>query len=317
MPNERLTRRKLLGFAGAAAVSSLTGAVSLDAAPPKESASSEDYRLVILAGNPVGYWRLGEAAGTAVAHDESPNKRDGKYMGQPKLGAAGAVANDANTAITLDGASYVEIPDDPAFSQPTSRAGLTVEVWMRPDKLDFAEAAATKYIHWLGKGGPGQQEWGFRFYTQGDTERSNRISAYVWNPDGKLGAGAYFQDKLVAGQWLHVVACFQPGTAGDKQRAPGVQIYKNGVFRKGPPQKGTLYNNPPDWSITPTQGTAPVRLGTRDRKGFFIGSLDEVAIYPRVLTAEEILLHYEVGTGARKLSPADLTKLKRPLKSSR
>jgi hypothetical protein len=311
MKNKKLTRRKMLAVAGAAGIASFAGTNQVDSAPPKAKPQSEAYRLVVLAANPTGYWRLGETAGATSAADETLHRHDGKYLGQPKFETQGAIVGDPNGAVTLDGQSYVEIPDDPAFSQPTSGAGLTVEVWLRPDKLDFAEDDALKYIHWLGKGEAGQQEWGFRFYTKGDTERSNRISAYIWNLEGKLGAGAYFQDMIVVGEWLHIVACYEPGDASIQSRSPGVQIYKNGVFRKGPPERGTLYNNPPEWSIMPAHGKAPVRLGTRDRKGFLIGGLDEVAIYPRVLTAEEIRLHYEIGAGARKLSATELAKLKR------
>jgi hypothetical protein len=42
-------------------------------------------------------------------------------------------------------------------------------------------------------------------------------------------------------------------------------------------------------------GSAPVRLGTRDEGSFLAGGLDEVAIYPRVLSASEILDNF---TGA-------------------
>ena len=45
----------------------------------------------------------------------------------------------------------------------------------------------------------------------------------------------------------------------------------------------------------PVHGTAPLRLGTRDKVSFFRGALDEVAIYPRVLTADEILENYQTG----------------------
>jgi len=309
---EKLTRRRMLAIAAANGIASLAGRVAYSA-PSKSKPSSEAYRLVILAAKPVGYWRLGESSGAAAA-DETGNQHDGKYVGRPKLGEPGAISGDSNSSITLDGKSYVEIPDDPAFSQPTSGAGLTVEVWMRPDKLDFTGPTSVKYIHWLGKGEEGRHEWGFRFYTRGDAERPNRISAYLWNPNGRLGAGAYFQDKLAVGKWIHVVACYEPGNATVGLRRPGVRIYKDGVLRQGPPSKGTLYNNPPNWSIIPRHGTAPVRLGTRDRNGFFVGGLDEVAIYPRVLSPEEIRLHYEVGAGLRKLSGNELGKLERLVK---
>ncbi|HLJ97394.1 MAG TPA: hypothetical protein VKU02_29820 [Gemmataceae bacterium] len=42
----------------------------------------------------------------------------------------------------------------------------------------------------------------------------------------------------------------------------------------------------------PAHGAAPLRLGTEDFSSFFIGGLDEVAIYPRVFAAAEILDNY-------------------------
>jgi hypothetical protein len=72
----------------------------------------------------------------------------------------------------------------------------------------------------------------------------------------------------------------------------GVRIYKNGVLRKGPPDRGTLYGT---YDIVPADGSAPVRFATRDGNSFFTGGLDEVAIYPRVLTSAEIMDNYTAG----------------------
>lgn len=47
--------------------------------------------------------------------------------------------------------------------------------------------------------------------------------------------------------------------------------------------------------VMPVAGTAPLRLGTRDKKSFFTGALDEVAIYPRALTAREIADNSRAG----------------------
>jgi hypothetical protein len=255
---------------------------------------ASNYEKAVLAKNPVGYWRLGEAKGPTV-FDRTKNGHHGTYHGTPTLQARGALKGDANTAVKLDGKrSYIEIPAHKDFSQPTSGKGLTVEVWLRPDVLAFEGETDDPYIFWLGKGEPTQHEWALRFYSNKSKERSNRISAYIFNPDGGLGAGAYFQDKLTVGEWMHIVACFDPGDASTK--GAGVQIYKNGLLQLGPPSPGVLYNNP-QWQITPVSGTAPLRLGTRNLKHFLVGAIDEVAIYPRVLTATEILGNYNIGKG--------------------
>jgi hypothetical protein len=268
------------------------------ALPPRGSA----YKAAVLAKHPVAYWRLDEKAGSHHAADSSGHRHTGKYHGKPHLGQPGALALDRDLAIGLPGPktrSYVEVPSSRAFSLHTSRKGLSVEVWLRPDTLTFrGENPDPKdpYIHWLGKGERGEYEWGFRFYSRNAKHRPNRISAYVWNADGAKGAGAYFQDPLKKGEWLHVVATFDPPTAKKAQ----VRIYKNGQPSKHNGSSGTLYSS---YSIVPKAGKAPVRLGTRDLRAFLKGGLDEVAIYPRVLTPAEVLEHYRVGKGLVRKHP--------------
>jgi hypothetical protein len=271
---------------------------------------SANYSSVVLAKGPVGYWRLGEAAGpTAV--DASGFGNHGTYNGHPTFAQAGAIVNDSNTAIGCNGPNskdYVEIRDpgdgsQAVFSQPTSRLGLTVEAWMRPDALVFPAQPSGPdfYIHWLGKcvNGSGQCEWGLRFYSGDSQLRPNRISAYLWNPDGGKSAGAYFQDDLtdVVSKWMHIVAVYEPG---DKDTAgAGVRIYRDGVKKHGPPEVETLYSA---WDVVPVRGTLPVRLGTRDAAtsggaavGYLTGGLDEVAIYPYALDDNQVMENYNAG----------------------
>lgn len=241
----------------------------------------DEYHDLIIASNPVGYWPLRENA-----DDESGNGRDGSSVGMPEF-----INDKTGGWVRLNGTSFIEIPSDPAFSQPTSGSGLTVEVWMRPHVLNFSQ----EYIHWLGKGGKDKYEWGFRFYSSCDTERPNRLSAYVWNPIGGCGAGAYFQEPVHENEWLYIVASFQPGDANDS--TAGVLIYKNGEFKQGPVQSpATRYHHPPHWRIFPAAGDAPLRLGTRsDPANCLIGGLAEIAIYNRLLNEDKIEQHYQAG----------------------
>lgn len=297
------TRREFfkVAAAGAAGLAGLTGGRLV-----RTLRASDTYSSVVLAKGPVGYWRLGEGAGP-TASDFSGNGNDGTYSGNPNFGQPGAINNDPDTAVGLNGfgsGDFVEIgdPATQAFSQPTSQLGLTVEVWMRPDALVFPGETSQIYIHWLGKGEPCQYEWGLRFYSQDSPERPNRISGYIWNPGappdclGGEGAGAYFEDPLTPGVWMHIVVCYEPGDASTLPPA-GVHIYRDGVHRQGPPSSGTLYNNPQGkWTIFPAHGSAPLRLGTRNDPNFtLLGGLDEVAIYPRVLTPDEVLENYNAG----------------------
>ncbi len=290
------SRREMLALAGGTALTALTGTLRASHAAAADGAKRSAYEQTVLESKPAAYWLLGESKGQ-TAEDAAGHGLKGRYVGHPDLGQKGAIVSDANRAIGLDGPrtkSYVEIPDSDDFSVATSGKGLSVEAWLRPDVLDFKGDEADppqEYLHWLGKGEKGHYEWGFRFYGR-KSDRPNRISAYVWNPDGKLGAGAYVEDRLTAGAWIHLVATYDDPRQPDAQ----VRLYKNGAASSHNESSGTLYKN---YAITPKHGSAPVRLGTRDLQGFLTGGLDEVALYPRVLGAEEIQHHWKVAQGQR------------------
>jgi hypothetical protein len=271
----------------------VTGSLSLvaTAATTRKGYAADAYAQTVLAKRPVGYWRLGEKQGP-VAGDSSGNGHNGTFEGNVAFNEPGAVAGDSDGAVGLDGRrAYVEIPDSVQFSQPKSGRGLSVEAWMRPDVLTFEGQTAQKYVHWLGKGESGDFEWGFRFYSLDSPSRPNRISAYIWNSSGAEGAGAYFQDDLTAGHWIHVVATFDPGDRSDP--GAGVSIYRDGVQRATPSKSpGARYAS---YQIVPSHGSAPVRLGTRDLVSFFTGGLDDVAVYPRVLSAGEIAENFRAA----------------------
>jgi hypothetical protein len=187
--------------------------------------------------------------------------------------------------------NYVEIPAAAGLSATTT-GELTIAAWMKPNTLNFQKAEGTGYIHWLGKGDGGEQEWAFRMYnhdyTRDDPPRPNRISFYVFNPDGGLGVGSHFQDTLVAGAWMHIV-----GVMDDSR----ILIYRDGVYRECYNYRGLsdgrchiqrFRDSNEPVVIDPQPGNAPLRLGTRDRKSFLEGGLTKVRIWSRALAAEEI-----------------------------
>ncbi|HLZ30494.1 MAG TPA: LamG domain-containing protein [Chloroflexota bacterium] len=183
--------------------------------------------------------------------------------------------------------SHIDVPDSPDLSVATTGA-LTVSAWIRPDTLTFPKTEGSGYVHWLGKGDAGQQEWTFRMYSQGNTEnRGNRISFYVFNPNGGLGIGSHFEEPLTAGQWIHVVGVADHGKTA---------IYRDGVFKRCDQYQGngdaTCQKYPQNEWIAPQHGSAPTRMGTRDLRSFFQGGLAEVRVWNRALSAGEIASLY-------------------------
>jgi Concanavalin A-like lectin/glucanases superfamily len=191
-----------------------------------------------------------------------------------------------DSVLVFDGIDdYIEIPDSPDFSVTTA-GQLTISAWIRPDVLTFPIAQSTGYVHWLGKGEPGQREWVFRMYNEQTTDhppRPNRISFYVFNLAGGEGIGSHFQEPVTPGEWIHVV-----GTVDGQNTA----IYKNGEFkdcdRYTGSDPGSCNTYAPDRWITPQRGNAPLRIGTLDLKSFFLGAIREVRLWNRALTANEV-----------------------------
>ena len=98
------------------------------------------------------------------------------------LGVLGAVlvlgSTPTRPALRFDGlSSHAAIPDSGVFS--VSPMGLTVSVWLRPDARRFAKTEGSlpteQFIHWLGKGEAGQQEWTFRMYRCSLIKKKRRL----------------------------------------------------------------------------------------------------------------------------------------------
>ena len=181
-------------------------------------------------------------------------------------------------AAVFDGVDdYVEIADHPDYSIATT-GELTVVALIRPDSLEMPSQERTGYVHWLGKGIPGQDEWTFRMYQLGNTEdRQNRISCYGFNLDARAGGtrfgiGSHFQDELTPRQWLLIAG---PGTR------PGCPSIGMGCCATA------TCSTTGGVTITPEHGDAPVRIGTRDFNSFFQGANSRVAIFNRKLTDSE------------------------------
>jgi hypothetical protein len=59
-----------------------------------------------------------------------------------------------------------------------------------------------------------------------------------------------------------------------------VAIYRDGIIR----QTTSLEQ----FKTVPKNGTAPMRIGTRDGENFFQGAVAKLAVYDRLLTPDEI-----------------------------
>jgi hypothetical protein len=243
---------------------------------------SASYDTVILGDRPVGYWPL--ATGTTVV--DRIGTATAVYTGSP---AAATLPNgDPAVAFTTSG-QYATVPDADAFSVPTT-GQLTLELWIRPDVYDFPDAETSTdgpLVYPLYKGnrtGPGGNiEYAVRMYSRSST-RPNRMSAYLFAPDGGLGAGSYAEDPIILSGWVHLVAVFDGVNKGPDGWGT-VTWYKNGIQRDS-----DTWGDPYD--IVPVNGDSPIYLGGRPGHSSFQGGMGKVAIYDRALTAAQVARHF-------------------------
>ncbi|WP_280309879.1 LamG-like jellyroll fold domain-containing protein [Nocardia abscessus] len=208
-----------------------------------------------------------------------------------------------NAGLGFDGqTSVITIPSHRDFSVNTT-GYLSISVWMRPDgtslneagELLFQKTEGTGYVDWLGKGmvsgRHGNREWTFRVFSADNTEnRANRISFYLFGQTGGRGPGCYVQEKVIRGNWIHLVAM---ASKPDHR----IWLYRNAELVDtdgfGPNDSYPI----PDAELQ--SGAAPVRMGSQDGASYFRGALADVYFYNRKLTDIEIeILHATSGAEA-------------------
>lgn len=260
------------------------GGVQLSSRHAAAAAAGSTYDTAILADGPVAFWTLGGShAGVA---DQTGHGHTGQAHGGP--GVTQFVNGDPATL--FNGATqYIGVPDHDALSVPATGI-LTIEAWMRPDVLDFPHQEGTNYVHWMGKGESNQYEYAARMYSHTTTDhppRPNRISGYAFNLRGDLGSGSYFQDNIIAGQWIHYMLVINTVDTDTSHPTGYTKIYKNGRVR----DQDALTS----FATVPGNGAAPFRIATRNFKSFFLGAIAKVAMYDYELSPTTVLGHYQVA----------------------
>lgn len=224
------------------------------------------YARVVLEDGPVGYWPGFWRNPAQVPPPEPPvwlpaawqrwwlrgglvevaDGRNGRFVGPTPVHGRG-IDGLGSVHFASQPGQYVELPDRPRWSLMPGNDGLTVEAWLRLDRLEFADAAGvhTDYIHWLGKGVAGAHEWTFRLYSRTNSaNRPNRLSFYGFNLAGGEGAGAdaqfgvNTQVELRVGQWQHLVGTLSPYHGWPEPENPdcpreGVSLYQDGRLVDG------------------------------------------------------------------------------------
>lgn len=229
------------------------------------------YDIAVLGDNPVHYMTPEISGGSS-----------------PAIGFAEMPNCDVAWWFPVGQKRYIEYASVPTMSVPSTGV-LTIEAWMRPDVNVFQHEEGTGYVHWLGKGVSGKQEYTARMYGLGNSEgRDNRISGYCFNAVGGQGVGSYFQDTVTPFEWIHYTLTINTVDTSVAYPMGYTRIFKNGVMRDTDSLSAL--------NIVPTANNAPFRIGTRDFASFFEGAIGKVALYNYELTTTQLAAHYTTMT---------------------
>jgi hypothetical protein len=260
------------------------------------------YPQAVLNSAPVGYWRLGETNGTAVdvasaAGVPQMGAQNGIYSGiapanfsQTGLQPGALVGNQIVAGFEINnfatrfagnndnGDDVVIISDPGVFNYSTNRA-FSLEAWVNGAATQESGAGIIS----KGFGGGGEQYTIdvqnnlFRFYIRDSAATATTTSA-TFGPNGT---------------WQHVVAVYD-------QPAGIMRLYVNAALAASATPRATLLST-----------ADPVTIGARkpnNTGGYslnFDGLVDEVAIYNRALTTNEITAHFNATFDASAGSPPD------------
>jgi hypothetical protein len=218
------------------------------------------YPAAILADKPLAYWRLGEATGTQAA-DETGNNYTALIGAGVAWGAAGAILNDSNTAVSLAGEQCLEVAGD-SFDFPGTQA-FSLEGW-----VSISAAPDNVYRH---------------LYIKDDTA----------NPAGRQEYGVY----LEANDGLALERYVNSGSRNLASPAPPLNTWTYFVGTYDGFQL-TLYVNAVNVGTTrDTRTQLPIQnpeyMGCKSFNYPGVeGAIDEFAIYGFALTQAQIAAHY-------------------------
>ncbi|WP_199183380.1 LamG-like jellyroll fold domain-containing protein [Cryobacterium sp. Y82] len=227
---------------------------------PVTSAPTDAYGAAVYSAEPDLYWRLGEANGLK-ANDSSASEQPGTYFGPVTLGAAGLLSGTSNTAASFGGGI---VSSDTRIDAPGTYA---LEAW-----FSTTTTQGGKII-------------GFGSASNGLSDNYDR-HVYLQD-DGRLVFGTW------TGQSNTIVteSTYNDGAAHHvlaQQSADGMALYVDGALIGTNPQTGAQgYSG--YWRIggdNTWSSSSP----------WFVGTIDDVAVYSRPLSGAVIAQHYSLGS---------------------
>jgi hypothetical protein len=219
--------------------------------------SGSRYASAVLDDHPVGYWRLGDPPGATFARDDSGHSHDAVIVGAITLGAGGALAGESATAAKFARDQWISAGDNFGF---TNGEAFTLELWLSPDAVDIWRPIVIKGDYFSG--------------ADGYVVMTNNNAIVVQSQWAANQSGTSL--PMTPGTWIHLAITF----AG-----LDLDMYLDGVLAK----HDTISQR---WDPSPVPFTIAGPDDGVHGGGSYQGTMQEVAVYDRALTADRIAAHY-------------------------
>ena len=224
--------------------------------------STYGYSSTVLADAPAVYWRLGEASGTS-AYDATAQADNGTYFGARTQNQSGAIFGDPDPAVSFDGSTaFVIAPSTSVLKGAT----VSIELWLKK----VSESANGTYLSKNFSPGGGAGTGWFELMNQGTTGHLQ------FRVTGDTADVSLTSNRVLAlNTWYDVVATYDGTTA---------TLYVNGAL-----------DNSMALAASPAITSDPLYIGRRSDGNYTNAVIDEVAVYPTVLTAAKITTHWQAA----------------------
>lgn len=240
---------------------SLAAGIATLAALALPSAASASYSGAVLANSPVAFYELNETAGTTAADTGTAGAAANGTYSNATLGVAAPFA-DAGTAVTLGTSGTI------AATLPSGSSVQTIELWVNPS-VRSGQSFVTYDGQWsvgiAPNGGAGVTPSMKRKLVLADAA-GNRVNSKI---------------TLPAGAWTMVDVTLNASTNQ-------IAFYVNGgaVAKSVTAPAGFTFPAAPSSATALTIGPGAGKNGTK---------IDEVALYPTVLTQQQLQSHFSAS----------------------
>ena len=247
--------------------------------------SRTNYKEAVLGDGPLAYWRLDETSGTTATdlagHSSGPF--NATYNGSPTLNQSGVMDDGlSNPSVDFDAINDYAVTADDNTLKFLSAQAFTAESWVNADTTQENNTDdTTRSIVGCHNSVTASDEDGWRLFW---TEDAGGDLQFVFERQNGTSQDAVSKGGYDLNTAYHVVGTFDGST---------IRLYVNGVLVAS---AASTVSIPSAGQNGATIGTTETGSGDYTGFGLADGQLDEITLYDRALTGQEIAEHYAIGT---------------------